>query len=168
MNMDRMQPHSWRALRAVSEKYNIPIEKIIDYSVNTNALGFPDWLQRKSLSALGGYPDHDYKNLKAKIAHHHHGISPEKIVVTNGASEFFFHLTRALERKVALLTEPSFDLYKKSAGLQKMDIHSLPLRAEENFNLDVSQLSESISKFDEGELMIFLGHPNLYRDLFAL
>ncbi|MBF0365925.1 MAG: cobyric acid synthase [Oligoflexia bacterium] len=154
-------PHGGQ-LRSIAKQYNISEEMLLDFSVNINPLGFPDWFRSHLIANIGKvarYPDPEYKELKSAIAKHHQ-VSEDAIILSNGASEFFFTLTRALSRKVAIIPRPSFFIYEQSARLQKMELVSLYPPKEQNFKLDATQLSDTLLKYPQEECLVFLCHPN--------
>lgn len=186
-------------LQAISEKYNLgsqEVKELVDFSVNINPLGFPDWLRGLILEKIGelkNYPDLECQVLRKKIAEYllsnegtklsgtefHVGtpgtlntpgilvngihirptsLSLENVVVTNGASEFFYHLPSVLAVKEAIIPIPSFSCYQESCQVNKIKVDTLPLLSKEEFNLDYLTLQKKLKL--KKESLVYLGHPN--------
>jgi len=145
-------------LRRASELSGLPAEQLLDFSASINPLGFPDWLRpliSSQLSRLAHYPDPAAEELRAAIAAVHE-MSPDEVIVGNGASELLYLLPRVLSAKRLLVPVPSYGDYAamgQSAGLDVDELHLFPA---DNFQLDLSRLARQIT----ADHLIVLGHPN--------
>ena len=156
----------------------------LDFSVNTNPLGMPEYVRKTLLETVCGsadiwewYPDPACGRLRELIASHRH-IAKEWIVCGNGASELITaivraksthaaaHVTKPEEERTALKTErsalrvvlpvPSFAEYERAAAAvgAKCIYHSL--NRENGFALTETVLEKLTPDAD----MLFLCNPN--------
>lgn len=114
-------------LREARERYGR--EKFIDLSANINPFGPPVgvWERLKeALPEIMHYPDPDYKRLTQKLAQQFK-LSPEQILIGNGAGELLFSVTLALHPKRVLIPVPGFSEYERAAQAVKAEIRYLTL-----------------------------------------
>lgn len=83
---------------------------LLDFAVNVQGTGPPEWLKRRlvsSLDGLGSYPS-EAADLRAReTVAARHGRSPEEVLLLSGGAEGFAMLPR-LEPSLAALIHPSF------------------------------------------------------------
>ncbi len=86
INLQRIK-HGGRSIE-ISRKYNIPLSEILDFSSNTNPLGYPKKIDELNLSEfnLGLFPDDNYANLVSTIARKYN-CSDDNVLVGNGSTE---------------------------------------------------------------------------------
>ena len=116
----------------------------IDFSANLNPLGMPaEVVQRLSDAAASFdiYPDPQCRALRAALAAHH-GIPPEYVLCTAGASDLIDRLCLTLLPENALVTAPCFSGYIQA--LERVGAHIVHhrLREEEGFNVTARILDE--------------------------
>lgn len=114
-------------LREAREKYGR--EDFIDLSANINPFGPPSGVWKRlteALSEITHYPDPEYKRLTQKLAQRFE-LSPEEILIGNGAGELLFSLTLALQPKRVLIPVPGFSEYERAAQAVKAEIRYLTL-----------------------------------------
>lgn len=118
-------------------------EVLLDFSVNTNPLGMPDWIKTKIENALQAdtrlyewYPDPFCEQVRARLALHH-DIPKEHILCGNGASELICAAVRAAAvlkdgrhpsaALYCVLPVPSFGEYERAllAVQAEIDYHML-------------------------------------------
>ena len=85
-NIQRIK-HGGRAIE-ISRKYNIPLDKILDFSSNTNPMGYSKKIGELNLSRfnLNLFPDDEYVDLIATIADKFN-CSKDNVLVGNGSTE---------------------------------------------------------------------------------
>jgi threonine-phosphate decarboxylase len=139
---------------------DVPERDLLDFSQNINPFGTPDEALEAAQRALreetGRYPDLDYPRLREALAGYL-GVSPEKILPTNGGAEALFLATRgARTGDKALILEPTFSEYAaaaRAAGLEP--VRRVARRPEDGFRLDPTALEDL-----EGVGLVFLCNPN--------
>ena len=138
----------------------VPERDLLDFSQNINPFGTPgealEAAQRALREETGRYPDLGYPQLREALAGYL-GVSPEKIVPTNGGAEALFLAARGARRaNKALILEPTFSEYAaaaRAAGLEPM--RRVARRPEDGFRLDPAALEDL-----EGVGLVFLCNPN--------
>jgi threonine-phosphate decarboxylase len=145
----------------LSENYNLPIDKIIDFSVSTNPLGAPKTAleaMKKNLDCVEHYPDPNHEWLLEKIAKSV-GVSSENIVVGNGSTELIYIFSEIFldNQTEAILPIPFFSEYKAAIKRFNSKIVFLNCKPEQAFQLNLTELENLISKKTR---VIFLCNPN--------
>jgi threonine-phosphate decarboxylase len=137
---------------------DVPERDLLDFSQNINPFGTPDEALEAAQRALreetGRYPDLDYPQLREALAAYL-GVSPEKIVPTNGGAEALFLAARGAGGR-AIILEPTFSEYAaaaRAAGLEP--VHRVARHPEDSFRLDPASLEDL-----EGVGLVFLCNPN--------
>ncbi|MBF0208845.1 MAG: cobyric acid synthase, partial [Oligoflexia bacterium] len=182
------------AIAYLMDKYGIEdFSEYLDFSVNINPLGYPDWLRPFIISQLGNlkhYPDITYRKYRKKIVSFLQRTCAstttcfdERIILTNGASEFFYTLPQVFSPEVVIIPTPSFSCYREAWDChrayrgKKIQVVSFPLEiVGPRFVLNTQKLLDLLtittknlhggnsgnSGKDEngGKSMIILGHPN--------
>lgn len=145
----------------ISEKYNIPVDQLIDFSISTNPLGAPEAALesiRQHLSLIKHYPDPDHEWLLEALAKSA-GVEPNNVVVGNGSTELIYLFNEVfLENGYeAVIPVPSFSEYK--AAIERFGGNMLFLKCDpsKNFQLNIGELERTISKKTR---IIFLCNPN--------
>lgn len=134
-------------------------KNILDFSANINPLGLQDGVREAIAAAIGDctfYPDSFSTELRNKIAAYE-GVSSDKIICGNGASELIFRIVYALKPKKALVLAPSFADYSRALRAGNCEIYEYRLYEENNFDLDGNILD--IIKKERFDL-VFLCNPN--------
>jgi len=145
----------------ISEKYHIPLDQVIDFSVPINPMGTPKKaLQsiRQHLNLMKNYPDPEHEWLIETLSNYAE-VKPNNIIVGSGSTELIYLFVEVfLGRKLgAVIPVPTFNEYKKAT--MKVDGRPLFLKCDsvENFNIDLEELEKAISKKTR---IIFLCNPN--------
>ena len=144
-----------------SQKYNIPIDKIIDFSISTNPLGAPE-SALESISAhlklIKHYPDPNHEWLLESLAEST-GVKPSNIIVGNGSTELIYLFNEVfLENGYeALIPVPSFSEYK--AAIERFGGNMVFIKCDpaNGFRLNIQELEKAISTKTR---IIFLCNPN--------
>ncbi len=121
-----------------AKRYGIKENEIIDFSANINPLGIPDKLKEAIASNLGcieSYPDPDYKDLVAAIAHHN-CINENYVIPGNGATEIIFQIAEAVKPKKSLLLAPTFLEYERALRKAGSDIEYYMLNENNDFKIE--------------------------------
>jgi threonine-phosphate decarboxylase len=143
----------------VSRALDIAAEHLLDFSQNINPLGAPaqalEAARRAIDEASDRYPDLGYRRLRTALGEYL-GVSPEKVIPTNGGAEALFLAARAAAGGEALVLEPTFSEYAtaaRAAGLRP--VHRVVRRPEDGFLPDPASL-EGL----ESAALVFLCNPN--------
>lgn len=145
----------------ISEKYQIPLDQVIDFSVPFNPLGTPkNSLQsiRQHLSLIKHYPDPDHKRLIEALSNYV-GVQQKNIILGSGSTELIYLFVEIFsnEQYNVVIPIPTFGEYKKA--VMKVGGKTLFLKCDPatNFRLDFEELKKSISKRTR---IIFICNPN--------
>ncbi len=155
--MNLVQKHGGN-LRHASQISGLPVEELLDFSASINPLGFPEWLRpliSSQISTLVHYPDPEAEGLVRALADQHQ-VDPAQVIVGNGASELLFLLPQVLPQQRLLVPVPSYGDYVSLAAAAGLPVDSLPLRQEDDFQLNLDQLAASLTE----DHLVILGHPN--------
>jgi threonine-phosphate decarboxylase len=145
---------------AASRSLDVAERDLLDFSQNINPLGAPDEAMEAARRALredaGRYPDAGYGRLRDALAAYL-GVSPAKILPTNGGAEALFLAARGVRPGgKALILEPTFSEYAaaaRAAGLEP--VRRVTRRSENRFRLDPTALEDL-----DGVSLVFLCNPN--------
>lgn len=130
---------------------------ILDFSANINPLGLPKGLKEYLISNLDNiiyYPDPEYLELKKEIANYIN-LSPENILVGNGAIEVMSLLITSIKKK-AIIPVPTFSEYAHICKINNLDLEYFPMA--ENFKLDIECLANRLK--NERNAILILCNPN--------
>lgn len=141
---DRIPSHGGQ-LRQISQRFNIPVSQLIDFSANINPDG-PSPLVLSTLraslddsSTLTAYPDLEEAELKRAVAAYA-GVSPGNISVANGFVPLLETALRTLKIERCLLPVPAFVEYRRSLTQVGVEIRPHVLTSVSNFRYDIDAL----------------------------
>lgn len=145
----------------ISDKYKIPIDQLIDFSISTNPLGAPEKaLQaiRESLSLIYHYPDPGHKWLLEALSNSA-GVKTNNVVVGNGSTELIYLFAEVFLEcgYEAVIPVPTFNEYKAATQRVGGKIVFVKCDPTRNFQLNFEELERAISKKTR---IIFLCNPN--------
>lgn len=146
---------NWR--EAVRRQDKAP-DEMLDFSLNINPLGPPPAVLqclKWNLTAIQRYPDPESRDVKIALAHYLK-VSPENVLVGNGAMEILHWLLPLLRPRQVLVCEPTFGEYRRIAQLNGAAVTTLFLRPQDAF---LPQPGAILAKLGSAEL-IFLCRPN--------
>ncbi|MGD9131762.1 MAG: threonine-phosphate decarboxylase CobD [Candidatus Bathyarchaeota archaeon] len=145
----------------VSEKYKIPVDQIIDFSISTNPMGVPEKAVesiRQHLNLIQHYPDPDHEWLLEALAESV-GVAPDNVVVGNGSTELIYLFNEVFleDGYEAVIPVPTFSEYK--AAIERFGGNMIFIKCDpaNNFKLNLEELENSITKKTR---IIFLCNPN--------
>jgi threonine-phosphate decarboxylase len=147
----------WR----ISEKFKIPLNQVIDFSVPINPLGIPTKaLQtiRQHLGLINIYPDPDHEGLVETLSNYVE-VESNNIIVSNGSTELIYLFAEVFVESGcdAVIPIPTFGEYKVAT----MRVGGKPLflrcNPAKNFRLNFDELEKAISKKTR---IIFFCNPN--------
>jgi len=142
-----------------SRKYDIPVDKVLDFSAPINFLGAsPKAVEviKNVAHQIKVYPDPDPIELKNEIAQYVGEIKSENIIIGNGSIEPIYMLADFLAPDFqAIIPVPSFSEYEKAT----LRVHGKPIFSmlKEDFAIDFSDIKKAINKKTR---VIFICNPH--------
>lgn len=147
-------------------------EVVLDFSVNTNPLGMPEWIKTKLENALQAdtrlyewYPDPLCEQVRTRLALHH-DIPKEHILCGNGVSELICTAVRAAAvikhgrhpsaALYCVLPVPSFGEYERALLAVQAEIDYHMLSEKNDYQLTESLLTALTTDTD----LLILTNPN--------
>ncbi len=130
----------------------------LDFSVNTNPLGMPEFVQQAIIDQIPEYvryPDPSCRTLRLAIAARY-GLDASMVLCGNGASELIFALCASLRPRRVVTLAPTFSEYERAVTLFGGKVLEHNLLESQEFVLTESVLAELTPDVD----MIFLCNPN--------
>ena len=145
----------------ISEKFRIPLNQVIDFSVPINPLGAPKKVLqniRQHLNLIKNYPDPNHEWLIETLSNYV-GVKSNNIIVGNGSTELIYLFNEVFVESgcEAVVPIPTFGEYK--VATMRVGGRPLFLRCDpaKNFRLNFEELEKAISKKTR---IIYLCNPN--------
>jgi threonine-phosphate decarboxylase len=142
-----------------SRKYNVPVDRILDFSAPINFLGpSPKSIEavKKFSEFIKFYPDPNSIELKKEISEYVKGVSPENIITGNGSTELIYIFAEYFSPSFkAVIPVPSFTEYEKAT--LRAGGEPVMVRMPEDFSLDVGRLEKVVSN---GARIVFVCNPH--------
>ena len=131
-----------------ARKYNIPLEKVLDFSGPVNFLGPPAKALeavKKNAKLIRFYPDPNPMELKTEIAKYvGHGVKEANIILGNGSIELIYMITEVFPPDFkAIIPVPSFTEYEKAALRVGGDVIFVQLPG--NFALEPEKIKKAVT-----------------------
>jgi threonine-phosphate decarboxylase len=132
-----------------SRKYNIPLEKVLDFSGPTNFLGpSPKAVEavKQYAKLIRFYPDPNPVELRTEIAKYvGHGVDAANIILGNGSVELIYMIAEAFSCGFkAVIPVPSFTEYEKAA--LRVGGEPIFVKLPDNFALDVESVKKAVTE----------------------
>jgi len=146
-----------------SRKYNIPVEKVLDFSGPVNFLGpSPKALEavKQNAKLIRHYPDPNPVELREETAAYvGHGVCVDNIILGNGSIELIYMIPEIFQPGFkAVIPVPSFTEYEKAA--LRVGGEPIFVQLPENFALDVESLKKAVTK--DTKIMCICKSLNLF------
>jgi threonine-phosphate decarboxylase len=131
-----------------SRKYNIPLEKVLDFSGPINYLGPPPRAVeavRRNAKLIRFYPDPNPVEFKTEIAQYvGHGVNAANIILGNGSIELIYMITGVFHHNFkAVIPVPSFTEYEKA--VLRVGGEPVFVQLPENFALEPQSVKKAIT-----------------------
>jgi threonine-phosphate decarboxylase len=131
-----------------ARKYNIPLEKVLDFSGPVNFLGpSPKAVEavKQYAKRIRFYPDPNPVEFKTEIAKYvGHGVDAANIILGNGSIELIYMITEAFPCNFkAVIPVPSFTEYEKAA--LRVGGEPVFVNLPDNFALDVKSVKKAVT-----------------------
>jgi threonine-phosphate decarboxylase len=143
-----------------SRKYNIPLEKVLDFSGPINFLGpSPKAVEavKECARLIRFYPDPNPIELKMEIAKYvGHGVDAANIILGNGSIELIYMITEIFPSGFkAVIPVPSFTEYEKAA----LRVHgeAVFVQLPENFALETQSIKKAI---EDDTRIVYICNPH--------
>ena len=132
-----------------ARKYNIPLEKVLDFSGPINFLGpAPKAVEavKQYAKLIRFYPDPNPVELRMEIAKYvGHGVDAANIILGNGSIELIYMITEAFPCGFkAVIPVPSFTEYEKAA--LRVGGEPIFVKLPDNFALDVESIKKAVTE----------------------
>lgn len=136
-------------------------DQVLDFSININPLGMPPGVVSAisaALSDLTVYPEIDGAQTKLELAGALN-LSPEEIILGNGAIELIYLYCRSLKPQRALILAPTFNEYRRALKMAGCPfIQDYILSPTDDFRLDKERLVQTAREHRIDT--VFLCNPN--------
>lgn len=145
-------------LERAMERYDISLDKIIDFSANINPLGISPKIKEvivKSIDQLSHYPDPECKEVKKEISGYFK-IDYENIILGNGSTELIYLIVQTLKPKKVLIPIPTFCEYERALNNNNVSIIFYKLKEKQEFLLSMDEIIPQLAGID----LVFLCNPN--------
>lgn len=146
-------------LRAISEDFSIPIERLLDFSASIYPDGPPASVVKTLSNALDlletlrKYPDLESTELRSHLADYA-GVSACDVIVGSGVIPLMAATIRALGVRKCLLPVPGFGEYRRILEREWVKIVTHRLPAERSFRPDLEEMLEKCVKHDCDALIL--------------
>jgi len=132
-----------------SRKYNVPLDKVLDFSGPVNFLGpSPKAVEavKQFARLIRFYPDPNPVELKTEIAKYvGHGVDAANIILGNGSIELIYMIMEALPCGFkAVIPVPSFTEYEKAA--LRVGGEPIFVKLPDNFALDIESVKKAVTE----------------------
>ncbi len=131
-----------------ARKYNIPLEKVLDFSGPINHLGpAPKAVEavKENAQLIRFYPDPNPVRLRQELAQYvGHGVNPENIILGNGSIELIYMITEIFPKPFkAIIPIPSFTEYEKATLRVQGD--PIYVKLPSDFSLNNEEIKKAIT-----------------------
>ncbi len=131
-----------------ARKFNIPLEKVLDFSGPINHLGpAPKAVEavKENARLIRFYPDPNPVDLRQELAQYvGHGVASENIILGNGSIELIYMITEIFPQPFkAIIPVPSFTEYEKAA----LRVRGEPVYVQlpPDFSLNLDEIKKAIT-----------------------
>jgi len=145
-------------LYKISEKCNIALGGIIDFSANINPVSHSHGLKQaliENIDKIRIYPDPDCNQLIDVISDKYN-IKKTCLIPSNGATELIYLISYLLQPKKAAIIIPAFSEYERALLNVGCNIKFIKLEEKEKFKLKAQNLKNIIKNAE----LIFVCNPN--------
>jgi threonine-phosphate decarboxylase len=132
-----------------ARKYNIPLEKVLDFSGPINFLGpAPKAVEavQQQAKLIRFYPDPNPVEFRTEIADYvGHGVDASNVILGNGSIELIYMITEAFPCGFkAVIPIPSFTEYEKAA--LRVGGEPVFVKLPDDFSLDVESVKKAVTE----------------------
>lgn len=152
--------HGGGVHRAAKE-CGLALSELLDFSASINPLGMPPAVlaaAQQGLAEALHYPEIDAASLSTALAAFHQ-LPAECLLPGSGSTDLFYLGARVLRPRRALLVTPAFSEYERALAQAGTAIDFYALRAEDDFQLDLSRLLRFLKPDTDLVLLANPGNP---------
>ncbi|MFQ6100955.1 MAG: histidinol-phosphate transaminase [Anaerolineae bacterium] len=156
--LETLEPYEPPDLEAAAARSGLRVEQLIRLDANENPFG-PSPRAAQALADFDEYHFHpDYRLPKEAVARYA-GVTPEQVVLSNGADEMIDLLVRLfVEPGQAVVTcPPTFNMYRFCAQVNRCRVLTAPRRAD--LSLDVEGIESAVRASEGDARLLFLASP---------
>jgi histidinol-phosphate aminotransferase len=157
--LERLKPYEPPDLEAAAARSGLEVEQLIRLNANENPFG-PSPRVAQALADCDSYAFYsDYASLREAVARYA-SVSPEQVVLGNGADELIDLLIRLLIEpgQAVVICPPTFGIYRFFAEVSRCRVLSVPCRAD--FSIDVEAIEAAIKESEGDARLLFLVSPS--------
>lgn len=140
-------------------RFSLADRTVLDFSVNLNALGFPEIIKHKwkeILDVIEAYPSLEGDGV-SRYYREKFGIPSRDFLAGNGSTEMIYLIPRVLKMKRILVITPSYNDYERASVLAGSVVTRVPLSSDAAFSFpDMNDLISALNNSDG----LWLGRPN--------
>jgi histidinol-phosphate aminotransferase len=143
------------------ERLGLRPEDVLDFSVSTNPYGpTPAMVEAIRHAPIAPYPDPRATLARRHLAKHL-GVSPEHLLLGNGAADLLWALARALvgPGTKVLVVEPTFCEFRLAAVAAGAEVMEWRARPEDAFSIDLAAVADRARTI--GARVMYLCAPNV-------
>jgi threonine-phosphate decarboxylase len=143
---------------ATAKHLGCRISDLIDMSSNLSPFApASDLLEtlRGRLGEIAYLPETDSESLCALYAARHN-LTRDQVLAGNGTTEYIFSIPAVAGVKRGIIVNPTYSDYHLASARAGLETTSFPLRAADDFQLDLDRLSHTL----KGDELVFICNPN--------
>ena len=157
--LETLEPYQPPDLEAAAERAGVEPDQLIRLVANENPYG-PSPRVAEALAAFDDYHVHpDYGPLREAVARYD-GVSPDQVVLSNGADEMIDLLIRLFVEpgEAIVISPPTFSMYRFSARVNRCRVLTVPRR--DDLALDPAAIERRVAASGgEAARMLFVVSP---------
>jgi len=157
--LERLKPYEPPDLEAAAARSGLEVEQLIRLNANENSFG-PSPLVAQALADCDSYAFYsDYAPLREAVARYA-SVSPEQVVLSNGADELIDLLIRLLIEpgQSVVVCPPTFGIYRFFAEVSRCRVLAVPCQAD--FSIDVAAVESAVKESEGDARLLFLVSPS--------
>jgi len=143
---------------ATAKQLSCRISDLIDMSSNLSPFApTPDLIEtlHGRLDEIAYLPETDSESLCALYAARH-DLTRNQVLAGNGTTEYIFSIPTVAGVKRGVIVNPTYSDYHLASARAGLETTSFPLRAADDFQLDLERLSHTL----KGNELVFICNPN--------
>ncbi len=145
--------------KADMQRLDVPVGRVLDFSVNLNFFGPPPIIKEKWPELLQTIEQYPSVNGDGVALYYQSvcGVSPSNFLAGNGSTELIYLVARVLRYKGAAIITPSFHDYERASLLAGAEIIRCPLSPSDDFALPPKEALVEILKDVDA---LWIARPN--------
>jgi len=156
--LEQIEPYQPPDLEAAAARAGRDVEHLVRLDLNENPFG-PSPRVAQALADYPGYAYYpDYRPLQQAVAHYA-GLTPEQVVLSNGADELIDLTTRLFVEpsQEVIICPPTFSMYRFYARANRC--LAVPVPRQADFSNDVAAIEATVQESEGNARLLFLVSP---------